>query len=127
MQTIAEKMDDFKFQYSQIINGKIYKNTVIDTMPSLSYRFAIEGNWKATDERVSSKIDKIDEWFQGYWKIISKENNCTNKSLYEQELESSLLNAYKDVKERWTKKIESEFENKFNEDLTRFLNSKPVD
>ena len=127
MFTNAEKLEEFKFQYSKISSGNKFRNTAIDKLPALSYRFGLEGNWKATDKRVASKLDKVYEWFDTYWKLNSKETNKNNKSLYEQELEKAILSAYDSVNERWTKKLEAELEIEFAEDLHKFLMSKKVD
>jgi len=127
MYTNPEKMDAFKFQYSRKIGGKRFQNTIVDKLPVLNYRFATEKNWKATDKRVTSKLDKLYEWFDGYWKFSSTDEKISNQSHYEQELEIAILNAYESVNERWNKKLESEFEIEFGEDLHKFILSKKVD
>ncbi len=127
MYTNSEKMDAFKFQYSKKIDGKFFKHTVVDKLPSLNYRFATENNWKATDQRVTSKLDKVYEWFEGYWRVRSTDKKLSNQLLYEQELENAILSAHDSVNERWQKKLESDFEAEFAEDLHKFLLSKNVD
>ena len=123
MNTPAYPLKSFKFQYSKNLIGTRFSHTVIDKFPSLSYRFAQGGNWKATDYRIKDKWSEISKWFENYWDLRDTKNN-TNGDLFEDELETEILKAFEKVKEKWILKLERDFEKQFEEDVVKFLNSK---
>jgi len=123
MNTQPSPLEYFKFQYSRNSNGSRFSHTIIDKLPQLSYRFAEGENWKATDYRIKDKWSEMDSWFQNYWNLRLT-NNKRNDELFEEELEQAILGAYENLKERWTKKLEKEFELEFEEAVVKFLNSK---
>ena len=111
----------FKFQYGICHTGKNFKTTVIDKLPSLQYRFGIGGNWKATDLRVTSKMDAAQKWFDDYWERSPSTNSYVNRGLFEKELEETIINAYTKLIEKWTEKLEREFEHDFEDKLLGFV------
>ncbi len=125
MNTPANPLEYFKFQYSRNTNGSRFSHTVVDKLPHISYRFAVGSNWNATDERIKNRWVEMDRWFQNYWNL--RKDGRRNGELFEEELEQSILNAYESLKEKWTEKLEEEFESEFEEDLTKFLISKQKD
>ena len=123
MNTQPSPLEYFKFQYSRNSNGSRFSHTIIDKLPQLSYIFSEGENWKATDYRIKDKWSEMDSWFQNYWNLRLT-NNKRNDELFEEELEQAILGAYENLKERWTKKLEKEFELEFEEAVVKFLNSK---
>ena len=123
MNTPPSPLEYFKFQYSRNTNGSRFCHTIIDKLPQLSYRFAEGENWNATDYRIKDKWSEMDSWFQNYWSLRLT-NNRRNDELFEEELEQAILGAYENLKERWTKKLEKEFEIEFEEAVVKFLNTK---
>ena len=123
MNTPSYPLKSFKFQYSQNLIGSRFSHTLVDKFPSLSYRFAQEGNWKATDYRIKDKWDEMSRWFENYWDLRDN-NNKSNGDLFEDELENEILKAFEEVKEKWLLKLERDFEKQFEDDVVKFLNSK---
>jgi hypothetical protein len=123
MNTPAYPLKSFKFQYSKNLIGARFSHTVIDKYPSLSYRFSQGDNWKATDYRIKDKWTEVSKWFDNYWDLRCP-NNRTNGDLFEDELEDVILKSYEKIKEKWTLKMERDFEKEFAEDLVKFLHSK---
>lgn len=132
---------DFKLVYSECVgfdlkNKPKYKHTKIETLPTLTYDFAIGENWIATDYRVENNWDNIFKWFANYWNIeneYSEDFNQqkisrfkTNQMLYEEDLQSSILNAIESTNIKWKEKVEADFENEFDDKLVKFIKSKEL-
>jgi len=122
MNTPTEPLSYFKFQYSKNSSGSRFTHTNIDKLPMLYYRHAEGNNWNANDLRVTNNMEAIYKWFENYWEIKSSPNAYNNCTQYELELEQSILEAYKNLNEKWMKKLEAEFEEKFDDKLIEFLN-----
>lgn len=113
----------FKFQYSINKNGTRFSHTCIDRLPSLHYRHGYGTNWAANDYRVTTKVNEISEWFNRYWDTRASSTSGSNQDLYEAELEQAILDAYNKLNEKWTKKLEHEFEQAFDNKILGFLNA----
>jgi hypothetical protein len=124
MFTPATLLNYFKFQYSNNSNGTRFKNTTIDKLPTLHYRFGEGNNWAATDLRVTAKQSEIQKWFDNYWETRPNPNSFVNQGLYEKELEEAILSAYNNLNEKWTKKLEKEFELEFQDETLGFFSGK---
>jgi len=122
--TKAEPLWYFKFQHSKNETGSRFSHTVVDKLPSLHYRFAVDKNWTANDYRVTTKMKEIETWFNNYWETKPTPNSIVNRGLYEKELELAITEAYKNLNEKWNKKLEVEFENHFSDDLLGFMSGK---
>ena len=121
MYTKKQALWYFKFQHSKNDTGTKFKHTVVDSLPTLSYRFAEGKNWKATDYRVKANKDEIYKWFDNYWESRPNPNSVVNRGLYEKELEEAILKAYNELNERWNEKLEREFEHHFDDKLLGFM------
>ena len=105
MNTPAYPLKSFKFQYSKNLSGNRFSHTVIDKYPSLSYRFAQDSNWKATDYRIKHKWTEMSTWFENYWELRGAKNR-SNGDLYEDDLGDAILKAYEKINEKWRLKME---------------------
>lgn len=121
MFTKADPLWYFKVRYSKNNTGTNFKHTDIDKLPSLSYRFAEGSNWKATDYRVETRWKDVYQWYEKYWETRPSPNSVVNRGLYEKDLEQAILSAISELNERWTVKLEREFEEAFDEKLLGFL------
>jgi hypothetical protein len=119
--TRTDPLGYFKVRYSKNNNGTNFKHTDIDKLPLLSYRFAEGDNWKATDYRVSERMEEIAEWHDKYWEKRPAPSSFMNRGLYEKDLEDTIMNALNDLNERWLVKLEKEFEEAFDDKLLGFL------
>lgn len=121
MFTKADPLWYFKVRYSKNNTGTNFKHTDIDKLPSLSYRFSEGSNWKATDYRVATRWEDVSQWFEKYWETRPNPNSAVNRGLYEKDLEQAILSAISELNERWTVKLEREFEEAFDDKLLGFL------
>jgi hypothetical protein len=88
-------------------------------------------NWSVDDPRIQDNIKEIQTYLEEWWNM--KYNECdrdqdledglsaTNRVIWEHELYQALLQAARTVEERWQQKFHKEFENRFNDDLVKFL------
>ena len=121
MNTKNKPLKYFKLIYSRNGTGTTFKHTHVDKLPSLSYRFAEGDNWKATDYRVSTRWDDVIKWHENYWETRSTPTSYVNEGLYNKELEKVVTEAIRELNERWTVKLEREFEEAFDDKLLGFL------
>lgn len=116
----------------------------IENFPLLEYKFGADGFWSRFDYRIADKNKEIYVWFDTFWehKLPIKQNKYhyfgknktrrmknipryeTNASAYERDLEQAVRNAYVETAKKWEKKLKDQFEEDFQEDLLKFLNSK---
>ena len=125
MYTPKQKLNTFKFQYSTNHGGYArFTNTVIDTTPAIDYKFATGNNWTATDNRIKDKLDDAWKWHENFWNTIPKNSRTTYQDLYETDLENEILEAYKRVNDKWSKKLHEDFEAHYDEVLGFFNGEK---
>jgi hypothetical protein len=122
--TKAEPLWYFKFQLSKNETGSRFSHTVVDKLPCLHYRFALGSNWTANDYRVTTKMKEVETWFDNYWETKETPSSIVNRGLYEKELELAITEAYKNLNEKWNKKVEADFEKHFDDDLLGFMSGK---
>jgi hypothetical protein len=123
MFTPKQKLNTFKFQYSINHGGYArFTNTVIDTTPSIDYKFAHGNNWTATDNRIKDKLDDVWVWHENFWKTNPKNSRLTYQDLYETDLEKEILDAYKRVNDKWSKKLHEDFEVHYADEVLGFFN-----
>ena len=139
------KMNMLKLKISTKSRGADrWHHEEIDKTPALDYEFNRGTNWKASDYRLSDRT-AVARFRNTYWEhqtIDPKQNKyhyfgpkksrrsenihryTTNLSLYEDELELEIQAAIAKVEKRWQAKYKADFENQFEDDLVKFVNSK---
>jgi hypothetical protein len=116
----------------------------IENFPFLEYKFGANGFWSRRDYRIADKQKEIHVWFDTFWEHEQplKQNKYqyfgknktrriknihryeTNAAAYERDLEQAVRNAYVETAKKWEKKLKTQFEQDFQEDVLKFLNSK---
>jgi|694.fasta_scaffold129108_2 hypothetical protein len=135
MHTVNSELEDFKLTYSDCVsvnskNQKRYQHTVIDKLPTLTYKFGEENRWPATDYKISDRISEAFDWGASYWNIETKytdkgfEKKKNNQMLYEEDLKKEIVTAIIRVNNKWQERFNADFEIAFRDKLLDFIKSK---